>query len=65
MVDVVEDEYEPASLEIAPAATASVRTDGEVAAPPLEVHDLCKRYEGGVWANRDINLTGNSGDTGS
>jgi len=29
---------------------------------PLEVRSLSKRYKGGVWANRDINLTGNPGE---
>ena len=27
--------------------------------PPLVVRNLNKRYKGGIWANRDINLTGN------
>jgi ABC-2 type transport system ATP-binding protein len=26
------------------------------------IQNLSKRYKGGVWANRDINLTGNSGE---
>ena len=28
----------------------------------LSVQNLSKRYKGGVWANREINLTGNSGE---
>ena len=31
-------------------------------APPLEVLNLSKQYEGGLWANRDISLTGNPGE---
>lgn len=30
--------------------------------PPLVVRNLSKRYKGGLWANQDINLTGNSGE---
>lgn len=30
-----------------------------VESPPLVVRNLSKRYKGGVWANRDINLMGN------
>jgi len=30
--------------------------------PPLEVRNLSKCYQGDVWANRDINLTGNPGE---
>ena len=33
-------------------------TDG----PPLEVLNLSKQYEGGLWANRDISLRGNPGE---
>jgi len=29
---------------------------------PLEVENLNKCYKGGVWANRDIDLTGNAGE---
>jgi ABC-2 type transport system ATP-binding protein len=30
--------------------------------PPLEVRDLSKLYKGGIWANRNITLTGNPGE---
>jgi len=30
--------------------------------PSLVVQNLSKQYKGGVWANRDITLTGNSGE---
>ena len=30
--------------------------------PPLVVQNLSKQYKGGVWANRGISLTGNSGE---
>lgn len=33
-----------------------------IKSPPLEVSNVSKCYEGGVWANRDINLTGNLGE---
>ena len=30
--------------------------------PALEVRELSKRYKDGLWANRDINITGNPGE---
>ena len=30
--------------------------------PSLVVQNLSKQYKGGVWANREITLTGNSGE---
>ena len=29
---------------------------------PLMVRGLCKKYQSGLWANRNINLTGNAGE---
>ena len=40
------------------SSDVSVPTD----MPPLLVQNLSKRYKGGVWANRDINLTAEPGE---
>ena len=43
-------------------AQHSLDRSESMASPPLVVRNLSKRYKGGVWANRDINLTGNPGE---
>ena len=44
------------------AARQSPHSSDPADRPPLIVQNLNKQYKGGVWANRDINLTGNSGE---
>ena len=43
-------------------APRSVDPSASTDRPPLLVQNLSKRYKGGVWANSEINLTGNSGE---
>ena len=62
MVDPVERADEPMPPNRAPTSDVRVRTGGNMESPPLVVHDLCKRYQGGVQANQDINFTGNPGE---
>ena len=52
-------------IVLKPRPAIVVRDSSDSSVPvehlPLIVRDLSKRYKGGVWANRDINLTGNPG----